>query len=372
MILHITNDYSGSTVYMNLVRELDNLGIPQIIYNPVREEKRIGKNAISFKTKGTKIIYRPILNYQIDRYLYPYKIQKIVKDIQQKVDMTQVAFIHAHTWYSDGGVAYKLHKKYNIPFCVTIRNTDINLFQNKLKYVRPFGRTILKSAAKVILISAAYKNRILSQSSLQSIKKELNNKIAIIPNGVDPFWIQNNQPKQDKTTKEILYIGKFTAGKNILKLVQAVIHLNQTGYSCQLNLVGGDGKMESAIKELIAEYPKFITYHGKVYDKEKLLSIYRSNAIFAMPSKNETFGLVYVEAMLQGLPILYTKDEGIDGFYNKTIGERVHKNAEANDIEEALKTLFKEYGTYQISTQALLKNHDWHLIAQEYQKIYHL
>src|SRR5690554_389771 len=98
MILHITNDYSGSTVYMNLISELDNLGISQIVYNPIRDLNRIGKNAIDFKTEGSKIIYSPILNYHIDRLLYPWKIKKILKDVQKHIDFSEISFIHAHTW----------------------------------------------------------------------------------------------------------------------------------------------------------------------------------------------------------------------------------------------------------------------------------
>lgn len=56
-----------------------------------------------------------------------------------------------------------------------------------------------------------------------------------------------------------------------------------------------------------------------------------------MPSKAETFGLVYVEAMLQGLPILYTKNEGIDGFYEENIGEKVI----STDMEEIQIKLLK-------------------------------
>ncbi len=41
-----------------------------------------------------------------------------------------------------------------------------------------------------------------------------------------------------------------------------------------------------------------------------------------MPSRAETFGLVYVEALLNGLPILYTKNEGIDEMYDN-VGEAV-------------------------------------------------
>src|SRR5690606_3150658 len=140
-------------------------------------------NSVDFKTAGSQIIYRPILNYHIDRLFYPWKLRKTFNDIQRQVDFSKVTFIHAHTWYSDGGVAYELSKKYGIPYIVTIRNTDINLFQKKLKYVRPYGRKILEQAQKVILISAAYKERILEQNSLKPILSQLEEKIEIIPNG---------------------------------------------------------------------------------------------------------------------------------------------------------------------------------------------
>jgi glycosyltransferase involved in cell wall biosynthesis len=51
--------------------------------------------------------------------------------------------------------------------------------------------------------------------------------------------------------------------------------------------------------------------------KEKLLNNYRNSDIFIMPSYNETFGLVYIEAMSQGLPIIYTQNEGVDGYFKE-------------------------------------------------------
>src|SRR5690606_42090359 len=119
-ILHVTNDFSGSTVYKNLVRELDNLGLSQIVYNPIKEKSRIGKNKIDLNVTDSEIIYSHILNKTNDRIFYKQKIKKILKDIESKVDLTKIRFIHAHTWYSDGGVAYLLSKKYNIPYSVTI------------------------------------------------------------------------------------------------------------------------------------------------------------------------------------------------------------------------------------------------------------
>src|SRR5690606_7694722 len=136
MILHIINDFSGSTVYMNLVKELDNLGYQQVVYTPIREENRRNKNKVSFLNKNSKIIYSLILNKYTDRIFYRKKINKILKDLESKIDFSKVKLIHAHTWYSDGGVAYLLSKKYSIPYIITIRNTDINIFQKYLVHER--------------------------------------------------------------------------------------------------------------------------------------------------------------------------------------------------------------------------------------------
>src|SRR5690606_16220352 len=127
IIFHITNDYSGSTVYKNLVGELDKLGLRQIVYTPVKEKSSITKNKIDFESEDSEIIYSHILNKTTDRVFYKRKIKKILRDIELKVDLTKVSFIHAHTWYSDGGIAYLLSKKYNIPYIVGVRNTDLNI-----------------------------------------------------------------------------------------------------------------------------------------------------------------------------------------------------------------------------------------------------
>lgn len=60
-----------------------------------------------------------------------------------------------------------------------------------------------------------------------------------------------------------------------------------------------------------------MTFHGRIRDENILEEYYSKADIFAMPSSYETFGLGYVEAMLQDLPILYTHNEGIDGFYDE-------------------------------------------------------
>lgn len=373
MILHVTNDYSGSTVYMNLVKELDNLGIEQIIYNPIREASRIGKNKIDLNVTDSEIIYSHILNKTTDRIFYKKKIKKILKDIESKVDLTKVRFIHAHTWYSDGGVAYLLSRKYNIPYIITIRNSDLNVFQKYLFHERSFGRKILERAEKVILIAASYKQRVLDLKSLEKIKSILQKKLQIIPNGVDPFWLSNFLEKKSKNPIDIfnlLYIGKFNRGKNVLALQKAISEINKKEKRVHLHLIGGGGNVHTEVLKQVNLYKEIMTYHGKIFDLVKLKQHFGNADFFAMPSRNETFGLVYVEAMLQGLPILYTAKEGIDGLYQEKIGEKVSKQADVSEIKQAILKLIDNDVEYEIPTQKLLENHDWRNIALIYQKLY--
>jgi len=368
-ILHITNDYTGSKVYKNLINELDNLNVEQIIYTPLRQKDKVGVNKINFKVVNSKIIYSLILNWHLDRFFYPYKIIKILKDIESKVDFNHIKCIHAHTWYSDGGVAYLLSKKYNIPYIVTVRNTDLNLFQKKIIYLRPFGQKILNNAEKIILISASYKKRILNQESLKSIKYKIEEKIQVIPNGVDPFWIQNISTKKIREINgifNILYIGKFTKGKQVPLLQEAVIRLNKKfPYKIMLHIVGKGGEDEASVLNVVKKHPEIFLYYGQIIDKSELLNILRNCDVFAMPSQHETFGLVYIEAMLQGLPILYTADEGIDGFYNKNIGEKVNEHT-LEEIVHKISKIIVNYDQYSIPLKEIKNNHNWIKIAKRY------
>ncbi len=158
-ILHIINDYSGSKVYKNLIKEIDRIGYAQTVYVPARKSSLIGNNAISFINPNSRIIYSLIINNHLDRIYYFRKINKLLGDINSKVDVRCIRFIHAHTWFSDGGVAYELSKRTGIPFMVTVRNTDLNVFYKYMFFLREHGFRILEHAKKIIFISKSYLDR---------------------------------------------------------------------------------------------------------------------------------------------------------------------------------------------------------------------
>lgn len=370
-MLHIANDYSGSTVYRNLIRELDKLGICQVIYNPIKKSGKIG-NQIQLEEAGSQIIYSHILNRNTDRILYRSKIQKLVADIESKVDLSKISLIHAHTWYSDGGIAYELNRKYNIPYIVAVRNTDINLFLNYRIFDRAYGRKIFANAEKIITISEVYRRRLLQDTRLNKIKDLIEDNLVLIPNGVDKFWIENRvkarKPLKNLQQIQLLYIGKFNRGKNIKNLIKAVINLNRLRPTLFLTLIGGGGSDEEFVKKISTKY-HYIDYIGPIYDLNVLKSYFQEADFFTMPSKAETFGLVYVESLLQGVPVLYTKNEGIDGLYDGAIGERV-ENGSVKEIQAKIKSLVSNDKTFDFNIEGIAKNHNWKSLAKVYSKLY--
>jgi glycosyltransferase involved in cell wall biosynthesis len=372
-ILHISNDYAGSKVYRNLISNLDKLGIEQVVYCPIRTGVLSKGNKDEFSTYGNKVIFSEILNYSTDRLFYRLRIKKIYNDLLSKIDVTEFDLIHSHTWFSDGGVANLISEKYNIPYLITIRNTDLNIYYKYLFFERNRGFTILDQASQIILISPSYSERLSNELPIKYFNKLIKSKISILPNGIDDFWIRNYQ--LDRKTKvsnpvKCLFIGKFYSVKNIMSLQKAIIYLNSQGINIVLHLIGGTGDHHDKVLSLIKRHSNIFIYHGEIYCKQDLKKLMVQMDFFAMPSIRETFGLVYIESLLQGLPVLYTKGEGIDRAYEDRIGEAVSKNADYLEIAKSIIKLIDNYSAYSIPTEKLISNHDWSNISKRYKNIY--
>ena len=367
-ILHLANDYSGSTVYKNLCLYLDKLGVEQIVYTPIRMQHQKGQNKIQFINNESRIFYKKTLN-NYTRLNFYHKIRKINNDLLKTIpNISQIKVIHAHTLFSDGAVAYKLFKKFGTPYIVTIRNTDLNLFIKYMVHLRKLGIQILQNAKKIIFISTVYKKRFQNLSYMKDHIKSIENKLLVIPNGVDFFWIKNSSNRKERVNYpvQLLFIGNFGMNKNIGNLIDAVNLLNNKGGNYILNLVGGGRENKSVSKQITQN--KFVKFYGAVYDKNKIRNIIRNSDIFTMPSKTETFGLVYIESLSQGIPVLYTKGEGIDEMYNN-IGEVVDANS-VTSISNGIKKICNNYTEYDFLPKEIVSNHDWNKIANQYHNIY--
>lgn len=370
-ILHINNGYCDSKVHMNLTRELDNLGIQQIVYCPVRDAEHIDKNRID--GRNTEFVYSLCIKSWY-RYVYHYKQWKLYRDMKARIDLGEISYIHAHTLFSDGGLAYKAYRKFGIKYSVAIRNTDLNQYIRLLKHTYHLGREILLHADKIIFISTGIKSNFEQTKFITPILDRVKDKFIVLPNGIDAFWLDNIS-KEPRAGRDILYVGDFSANKNVVRLAEAVLALRSEPDFHDLRLIivggevkGGDRENDGRTQQMIDANPEAIKALGKIYEKDKLSEVMRSCSLFAMTSIFETFGLVYIEALSQNLPVIYTKGQGIDGMFDETVGIGVDAFSvdESKDAIRKILLNHDKYGNMAVD----FNDFDWKMIAKKYLSIY--
>lgn len=368
-ILHICSAYAKQRVYAELVSELSSIGLRQFVYVPVRSVAELQKDAITDRVN---------LNHRFSLVLKPYhrvlfrtKVRALVRDLARNVDVGNYQVVHAHFLYSDGAVARRIQKLAGLPYVVAVRNTDINFFMRLRPDLRWICWDILRHASRIICINPAYLET-LFRDLPSGVAAEVRRKADIVPNGIDCFWLNDSGPL-DRAGDEllrILYVGDFSGNKNIVNAMRAVRIVDRQ-VPAILTLVGGGGSGEREVDRLIAsrEYP-FVKRLGRINSREVLRDVYRSHDLFLMPSFRETFGLVYVEALSQGLPIVHSAGQGIDGYFPLgTVAESVNPSSPESIAEGIVKAASRLPGVRR-QCSAAAAAFAWNAIGKKYKQIY--
>jgi len=342
------------------------MGIEQTIYCPVRSADQVGKNEPV--ADRIQVIYDYIIK-PYHRYVYHIKRRVLFRSLQKKVDLGKVDLCHAATLFSDGGQAYKLYRNYHIPYVVAVRNTDINGFLNMLPNTWPAGKAILRHAEKVFFISKALMEKFKNHKVIKPLLDEIQDKMVLMPNGIDDYYL-NHLCYEQHTGHRVLYVGDFSNNKNVLRLGEAVLMLQKEPgfHDVTLTLVGGGKNTDERVQRMINDHERVFQYLGPIYDREKLTEVFRSHSLFAMPSFHETFGLVYLEALSQNLPVIYTKGQGIDQLFDNSVGVGVNPSSVV-EIMQAIKAVLSnndDYSNHSVDFNMF----NWNAIAKKYANYY--
>ena len=277
--------------------------------------------------------------------------------------------IHSHSLFTNGNTARILSKKLNIPYIVAVRNTDINTFFKFMPHLKKLGITILLEASKIIFINKPYRDFVLYKIVPNKHKLAIAEKSVIINNGIDDFWVQNklNAPKicNEKSIK-LLTVGDITKNKNQITTLLVTKLLKMRNYNVSL-IVVGEPKDKKIMQKILSS--NMLQYIPK-QTKDKLLRIYRNADIFILPSHKETFGLVYAEAMTQGLPLVYTKGQGFDETFEEGCVGYHADSRNVSEIADKVECVLKNYKSLSQNCIDLSVRFDWTEIAKIYNLIY--
>jgi phosphatidylinositol alpha-mannosyltransferase len=137
----------------------------------------------------------------------------------------------------------------------------------------------------------------------------------VIPNGVDIPRFASAVPiaRWQDGTPNVLFVGRHEPRKGLLDLLKAHRILRRTGYENRLLVVGSGPQEREARRYVAVRGLKGVEFLGKVSDAEKA-QLYRTADVFVSPATGgESFGIVLLEAMAGGAPIVASDIHGYKG-----------------------------------------------------------
>ena len=186
--------------------------------------------------------------------------------------------------------------KLKLPFVAGVHVSDLEVLTNPIYsiYFKPELEKAYKNATKI-----ACRSNVLKQKFLK-LYPEYENKTFVCYSGIDFEPTKRSWQPSDEI--KVLTCANLIKRKNVDLVIKECENLN-----VELRIIG-DGKELKNLKKLSSK-PVFLGYlpHTKVLEEMKKADI------FALPSINETFGMVYLEAMASGCITVCRKDDGVSG-----------------------------------------------------------
>ena len=237
-------------------------------------------------------------------------------EIETLVKNADVAHIHAMWDLSNPQVA-KVCKRTKTPWVLSVHGMldDWSMSQRKLKKI-----IYLATVGRILAHSSTIFHTTAEEEKRQGAKWLKHDNIAVIPCIVDldpyqevpdPAMAFETYGKVDEPT--ILFLSRIHEKKSIETLIDATLILKERGLLIRL-FIAGTG--EQSYIESLQQRAKTkgveeeVTFLGMVVGDLKL-SLYAMADVFALPTQQENFGLVYAEAMLCETPVIGTKGTDI-------------------------------------------------------------
>ena len=266
------------------------------------------------------------------------------------------------------------HRK--VPYIISLRGSDVPNYDeyNKSlqlahKILMPITRTIWREASRVVALSSDLANSAKVSDSKVSID--------IVPNGIESEMfihdpnIRAEMPKGKNSDRvQLICVARLIERKGVQHLLQAMKQLDDSVY---LTIVG-EGNYMSALQALAnkLELDDKVRFYGYC-PREKLVRLYNKSDIFVLPSMAESFGMVFVEAMSCGLPVIGARVGGVPDIIKEDNGILVQPDS-VDDVIAAIKKLAGDKELRDAMGAAnrykAVAQYAWRSVADSYEIVY--
>ncbi|AMC08080.1 glycosyltransferase [Turicibacter sp. H121] len=291
-------------------------------------------------------------------------LEKLYNNIKKEYyQISSFDIVHAHKLTYEGYMAYLIKKEYNIPYMVSLRFTDFKVLKIRKDYKKTFKKVLLESE-KIFCIAPWMENE-LQITFGKGFYDIISDKIELLPNILNTENTLFENIHNNKYLTVFKISRKNLKRKNIFRTLDAIYKLNKGGYDIKLDIIGsGDGipklskyihrKGLSSTVNLIGNVPNDV-----------MLETMKEYKAFILCSYPETFGLVYIEALLSGIPIINSKNAGIDGYFNDLNVSISTNYRDINAIANAIKDMEKNLAVYKNSVLKVQNSHYFELFSKD-------
>lgn len=248
-----------------------------------------------------------------------------------KLDLVQI------NWgFPDGVAGGLICRKLKLPYIITEHQGSIaNLLLKP--YYRKLLVTAYNHASVLISVSASLKQ---TMEKTPGIRKDA----LVIPNGIDlkQMQLRDKRPILSK----LVYVGYLIEPKGIQFLLQAMVLCSDNGLDFSLDIIGS-GDYLPVLQSLASELgiQDRIRFLG-LYTADQVRSSLSNYDLLVLPSLLESFGLVLIEAMASGLPVLSTFSGGPESIVTETTGLLVEPGS-APALAQGLTELSQRWMSYE-------------------------
>lgn len=350
LINHFPLQGSGSGVYVaNIAKSLIKKGHEACIISPENTShfsdlKGIKLHPVFFKHKEeidgqldfnfgcidphprSSLLFGDMTDSQLQQYKDAFR-----KAIEEEILEFKPDVIHAqHIW-----IISNVALDYNIPVVVTCHGSDIMGYEAWPKFHKIMYEVVDK-CKRIIAISNN------SKDVITNIFKESKKKVVTILNGYDEKIFYKEDYNKEEILKElqiyknydkiVCFAGRLAKNKGIDLLLQSAKNYEKEDI---LTLIVGDGEELNNLKRMTEELElKNIVFLGNK-NHDTLRKIYNISDVCAVPSRKEAFGLVALESIACGTPVVATNKGELPNFVNHKGGILI-KEEDTLELENAI------------------------------------